>query len=54
MGRGSNPLDPPARCAPVNKNADLDKYKSSGYNTGFDSCSEFLFTDGSMGKYFCG
>ena len=34
----------------LTKNADLDKYKSSGYGIGFDSCSEFSFTDGSMGK----
>ena len=28
---------------PVNRtmNADLDKYKCSGYGIGFDSCSEF-------------
>ena len=32
------------------KNADSDKYKYSGYDIGFDSCSEFSFTDGSMGK----
>ena len=31
-------------------NADLDKYKYSGYDIGFDSRSEFLFTDGSLGK----
>ena len=29
-------------------NADPDKYKYSGYCTGFNSRSEFLFTDGSM------
>ena len=34
----------------LTKNADLDKYKYSGYGIGFDSRSEFLFTDGSMGK----
>ena len=34
------------------KNADPDKYKYSGYGTGFDSRSECLFTDGSMGKNF--
>ena len=34
----------------ITKNADLDKYKYSGYGIGFDSRSEFLFTDGSMGK----
>ena len=32
------------------KNADPDKCKYSGYGWGFDSYSEFLFTDGSMGK----
>ena len=32
------------------KNADLDKYKYTGYGIGFDSRSEFLFTDGSYGK----
>ena len=32
------------------KNADLDKHKYSGYSIGFDSCSEFLFTDGGIGK----
>ena len=32
------------------KNADLDKYEYSSFGTGFDSCSEFLFTDGSYGK----
>ena len=34
----------------LNKNADPDKYKYSGYSRGFDSRSEFSFTDGSMGK----
>ena len=33
------------------KNADPDKYKYSSYRIGFDSRSEFLFTDGSMEKY---
>ena len=32
------------------KNADLDKCKYNGFGIGFDSCSEFLFTDGSYGK----
>ena len=32
------------------KNADPGKYNYSGYGIGFDSRSEFLFTDGSMGK----
>ena len=31
-------------------NDDLDKYKYEGYGIGFDSRSEFLFTDGSYGK----
>ena len=30
----------------VTKNADLDKYKFTGYSIGFDSRSEFLFIDG--------
>ena len=35
----------------LTKNADLDKYKyTTGYGIGFDSRSEFLFTDGSYGK----
>ena len=34
----------------LTKNADLDKYKYSSYSIGFDSSSEFLFTDGSFGK----
>ena len=34
----------------LNKNADLNKYKYSGYCIGFDSRSEFSFTDGSMAK----
>ena len=34
----------------LTKNADLDKYKYTGYGIGFDSRSEFLFTDGSYGK----
>ena len=34
----------------LTKNADLDKYKYSGYGTGFDSHSEFLLCDGSMWK----
>ena len=36
--------------ANLTKNADPDKYKYSGYGIEFDSCSEFLFTDGSFGK----
>ena len=34
----------------LTKDADLDKYKYSGYNIGFDSCSKSSFTDGSMEK----
>ena len=34
----------------LNMNADLDKSKYNGYDIGFDSRSEFLFTDGSYGK----
>ena len=34
----------------VTKNYNLDKYKYTGYCIGFDSRSEFLFTDGSYGK----
>ena len=34
----------------LTKNADLDKYKYTGYTIGFDSHSDFLFTDGSYGK----
>ena len=34
----------------LTKNADLDKYKYTGYGIGFDFRSEFLFTDGSFGK----
>ena len=32
------------------KNDVPDKYKYSGCNIGFDSCTEFLFADGSMEK----
>ena len=34
----------------LTKNADPEKYKYSDYSIGFDSRSEFLFTDGSMGR----
>ena len=34
----------------LTKNADLDKYKYTGYIIGFDSRLDFLFTDGSNGK----
>ena len=36
--------------AKLTKNSYLDKYRYTGYGIGFDSCSEFLFTDGSFGK----
>ena len=38
--------------AKLTKNADPNKYKYIGYGMGFDSCSEFLLTDGSYGKKF--
>ena len=34
----------------LTKNADTDKYKYSGYGTAFNSCSEFLLSDGRMQK----
>ena len=34
----------------LTKNTDPDKYKCIGYRIGFDSRSEFLFTDRSMEK----
>ena len=34
----------------LTKNADLDKYKYTGYGIGFDSRSEFSLPDGSYGK----
>ena len=34
----------------LTKNADLDKYKYSGCSIGFDLRSEFLSSDGSIGK----
>ena len=34
----------------LTKNSDQDKCKYIGYGIGFDSRSEFLFTDGIMGK----
>ena len=34
----------------LTKNADQDNYKYSNYAIGFDSSSEFSFTDGSFGK----
>ena len=34
----------------LTKNADPDKNKYSGYGIGFDSPSEFLFTNGNYGK----
>ena len=36
----------------LTKNADPDKYKCSGYGIGFDSRSEFAWTDESVGKNF--
>ena len=38
------------RSVELTKNADLDKYRYTGYGIWFDSRSEFLFTDGSCGK----
>ena len=37
-------------CVNLTKNAELDKYKYSSYCIGFDSRSEFSFTDGNIGK----
>ena len=37
-------------CVKVTKTSDLDKYKYTGYGIGFDSRSEFSFTDGEYGK----
>ena len=34
----------------LTKNADLNRYTYTGYSIGFDSCSEFWFPDGSIGK----
>ena len=34
----------------LTKNADLDKYKYTGYGIGFDSHSEFSLPDGNYGK----
>ena len=34
----------------LTNNANLDKCKYTGYGIGFDSCSEVLFTDGSLEK----
>ena len=36
----------------LTKNADLVKYKDTGYAIGLDPCSEFLFTDWTYGKDF--
>ena len=38
------------RSVELTKNADSNKYKYSGYGIEFDPRSEFLFTDGSMGR----
>ena len=32
----------------LTKNPDLDKYRYNGYGIGFDSCSEFSLSDGTM------
>ena len=34
----------------LTKNNDIDRYKYSGYGTGFDSKETFLFSDGSFGQ----
>ena len=39
------------RSVKLTKNADPDKCKYSDYDIGFDFCSEFSFTDGSIGRY---
>ena len=36
--------------AKLTKNADIDKYMYTSYSIGFDSRSDFLFTDGSYGE----
>ena len=36
----------------LTKNADIDKYKYSGYGIGFDRRSNFSFLGGGLGKYF--
>ena len=36
----------------LTKNADLYKYKYVGYSIGFDSRSQYLFTDGNIQKKF--
>ena len=38
------------RSVKLTNNADPDKCKCSGYDIIFDSCSEFLLPDGSMGE----
>ena len=38
------------RSLKLTKNADVDKYKYSSYSGGFNSYSEFLFTEWSMGR----
>ena len=38
------------RSVKLTENPDPDKYKYSVYDIGFDFRSEFLFTDGSMGR----
>ena len=34
----------------LTKNADIDKYKYSGYGTGFDKRSSFSFLGGGLGR----
>ena len=43
-------LDCFSEAVQLTKNDDQDKYKYSGYGTGFDSRSEISLPDGSMGK----
>ena len=35
----------------LNKNADIDKYKYSGYGTGFDARENVLYPNGTFGQY---
>ena len=37
-------------CSYLTKNADIDKYRYSGYGIGFDRRSSFLFPGGGFGK----
>ena len=36
-------------CSTLTKNADIDKYRYSGYGTGFDRRSSFSFPGGGFG-----